>query len=281
MAGTPHRQRILGDSDESSPDNWRWGGPGTPEPHVLLMLYARDEIALSELLLASNSHASRALDSPRSRSSRRTGCLRTRSILVFATASARRASKDFTATPSPANTIAAGEFVLGYLNAYGQYTQRPLVDQSRDPNGLLPQRPGGLHSGRSRDERQLPGLSSTQSGRDELLAVLRRADATSATARRTPRRADAAGREDGGTLAGRCAAREVAGEGRSGVQQRERFPVSLGRRCAGPEVSDRRAHPPDQPARLARAGSRAPTDRSRSGNVTASSDADAPTAHRS
>ena len=50
MAATPHRQRILGDSDESSPDNWRWGGPGTPEPHVLLMLYARNEIALSELL---------------------------------------------------------------------------------------------------------------------------------------------------------------------------------------------------------------------------------------
>ena len=33
--------------------------------------------------------------------------------------------------------------------------------------------------------------------------------------------------KDGGTMAGRCAAREVAGEGRSGVQQRERFPVSL------------------------------------------------------
>ena len=49
MAGTEHRQRILGDSGESSPSEWRWGGPGNPEPHVLLMLYAGDEGTLSAL----------------------------------------------------------------------------------------------------------------------------------------------------------------------------------------------------------------------------------------
>ena len=37
----------------------------------------------------------------------------------------------------PENTIAAGEFILGYRNAYGQYTQRPLVRPDQDPRGLL------------------------------------------------------------------------------------------------------------------------------------------------
>jgi Dyp-type peroxidase family len=42
---------------------------------------------------------------------------------------------------SPGNTIAAGEFVLGYPNAYGQYTDRPLLSPEQDPGGLLPQAP--------------------------------------------------------------------------------------------------------------------------------------------
>jgi Dyp-type peroxidase family len=42
---------------------------------------------------------------------------------------------------TPGNTIAAGEFVLGYPNAYGQYTQRPLVSRDQDPGELLPQAP--------------------------------------------------------------------------------------------------------------------------------------------
>ena len=87
-------------------------------------------------------------------------------------------------------------------------------------------RAGGLHSGRSRDERQLPGLSSTQSGRNELLAGTCDEQTRQRDGDVERSGADTAGRKDGGTMAGRCAAREVAGEGRSGVQQRERFPVS-------------------------------------------------------
>ena len=33
------------------------------------------------------------------------------------------------------------EFLLGYVNAYGQYTQRPLLNPDEDPRGLLPAAP--------------------------------------------------------------------------------------------------------------------------------------------
>ena len=42
-------------------------------------------------------------------------------------------------TDVPANTIKAGEFVLGYENEYGRYTDRPTVPASADPRNLLPQ----------------------------------------------------------------------------------------------------------------------------------------------
>jgi Dyp-type peroxidase family len=39
---------------------------------------------------------------------------------------------------TPPNTIRAGEFILGYANEYGQYTDRPLLDRRMDPTGILP-----------------------------------------------------------------------------------------------------------------------------------------------
>jgi hypothetical protein len=44
---TEHRARILGDTDDSAPTAWRWGGPNTPEIHVLLMVFAQTEEALA------------------------------------------------------------------------------------------------------------------------------------------------------------------------------------------------------------------------------------------
>ena len=46
---TEHRQRVLGDVDESAPEHWEFGGPGTPEPHLLLLVYAADAAALAGL----------------------------------------------------------------------------------------------------------------------------------------------------------------------------------------------------------------------------------------
>src|SRR4029077_5377165 len=39
------------------------------------------------------------------------------------------------------NLVALGEFVLGYPNEYGQYTDRPLLDAAADPPDGLPPAP--------------------------------------------------------------------------------------------------------------------------------------------
>jgi len=138
MAGTEHRRRILGDVDESAPDSWRWGGPRNAEPHMLLMLYGRDEGALSALLSEHLSRFTRAglqliekLD---------TNWLpHEKEHFGFRDGVSQTGIEGLHTTTAPANTVAPGEFVLGYLNAYGQYTHRPLVNPERDPGGLLPQ----------------------------------------------------------------------------------------------------------------------------------------------
>ena len=46
---SPHRSRILGDTDESAPAAWQWGGPDKPID-ILLMLYAPDQPAVEAQL---------------------------------------------------------------------------------------------------------------------------------------------------------------------------------------------------------------------------------------
>ncbi|WP_454792782.1 Dyp-type peroxidase [Mycolicibacterium lutetiense] len=132
MSGTDHRRRILGDHGQSCPSGWRWDGE---DVHALLLLYGHDSAAVAELenshdLPGSGLHIVRRLDS-----------------LTLPGRKEHFGFRDGISQPlidgydegGPAgNTVAAGEFVLGYPNAYGQYTDRPLVDPSADTQGLLP-----------------------------------------------------------------------------------------------------------------------------------------------
>lgn len=130
MAGTEHRRRILGDHGDSSPSKWRWGSG----IDALLMLYGRDAGVV------------RALES---RLDLRGGGLRVVDRLDSLTLPGRKEHfgfRDGISQPliegydvggPPGNTVAAGEFVLGYPNAYGQYTDRPLADPAADPHSLL------------------------------------------------------------------------------------------------------------------------------------------------
>jgi deferrochelatase/peroxidase EfeB len=45
---TPHRRRMFGDEGPSAPETWLWGGPSTPPPHLLLLLFARDADTLNQ-----------------------------------------------------------------------------------------------------------------------------------------------------------------------------------------------------------------------------------------
>jgi deferrochelatase/peroxidase EfeB len=154
MAGNANRERRLGDVGANAPHHWRWGGDGTL-PHVLLMLYAtpgrlsgwRRELeaqygpgfeCLACLPCADRNGAEPfgfadglsqpQLDWERQRPAR------------------DRESSSYT------NLACLGEFVLGYPNEYGNYTDRPLLDPGRSGAALLPraeEAPGMADLGRN------------------------------------------------------------------------------------------------------------------------------------
>lgn len=129
----PHRARhILGDRDDSAPENWRWGGPGT---HIVLMLFARDDATLAL------QHAELRAEF--------SGITETHVLETFSFEGAKEhfGFNDGIAQPimeglsrkgPPENTIPAGEFVLGYPNGYGKLPPSPRVPEARDPEETLP-----------------------------------------------------------------------------------------------------------------------------------------------
>src|SRR5439155_13140570 len=44
---TPHRSRILGDTEESAPEHWIWGDPTRRPVDIVLMLFTKDDQKLS------------------------------------------------------------------------------------------------------------------------------------------------------------------------------------------------------------------------------------------
>jgi Dyp-type peroxidase family len=133
---TAHRRRMFGDVEQSAPERWTWGGPNTPTPHVLLLVFARDVERLGQ------------------RYAELSGGLRGVSEITRLQADIDLDGKehfgfaDGISQPTidglscrkdiPPNTIRAGEFILGYENEYGLYTDRPLLDPAADPRHVLP-----------------------------------------------------------------------------------------------------------------------------------------------
>jgi Dyp-type peroxidase family len=134
MAGSDHRQRILGDHDDSGPVGWRWGGPGNGVD-VLLMLYGKDDAAVRAL------EASHDLAAAGLRLVERLDSLTLpgrKEHFGFRDGISQPSVEGYDNNGSPGNTVAAGEFLLGHKNAYGQFTDRPLLTPSADPRNLLP-----------------------------------------------------------------------------------------------------------------------------------------------
>ncbi|HZQ99617.1 MAG TPA: Dyp-type peroxidase [Chloroflexota bacterium] len=138
-----NRQRILGDTEESAPERWSWGGPGTPAVHAVLMLFAVDDAALSALcaveeaaLAAAGVSVVRRLDTTNLDGVEHFG---------FRDGISQPIVEGLSKTGSapPGTVVRAGEFVLGYPNEYGLLTDRPLLEPAADPGGLLPRDAGG------------------------------------------------------------------------------------------------------------------------------------------
>ena len=138
---TPHRSRILGDVEESSPAQWMWGGPNTRPIDMVLMLFAVDEQELSNIYHAyAKTFAANGLLEVLKLD---TVDLGGKEQFGFHDGISQPVMEGLPWTDTPMNTVKAGEFLLGYPNEYGLYTDRPMLKPAMDPNGLLPPDSGG------------------------------------------------------------------------------------------------------------------------------------------
>jgi deferrochelatase/peroxidase EfeB len=139
MAGDESRSRRLGDVGVSAPQWWQWGGAGKV-PHLVVMLYGQaghldgwtqtiqgseweTAFQVLECLLTSN--------------------LQNVEPFGFADGiSQPTLDWDRQRTPNGdqleySNLITLGEFLLGYPNEYGKYTDRPLLDPGQPSSSVL------------------------------------------------------------------------------------------------------------------------------------------------
>lgn len=125
---TPHRRRMLGDVGPDAPERWDWGGPDTPVDAVLL-LYAQDEPALAALVaeqtqaLPAGVRIVRALE---------TSDLQGHEPFGFRDGVSQPIIEGLSKTGPPAQTVRFGEFVLGYPNEHGHYTEDLLLRRAPD-----------------------------------------------------------------------------------------------------------------------------------------------------
>ncbi len=136
MWNNERRRRILGDVGHNDPDGWCWGGAKNSEIDVLLLLFAGDDGAQERLFAEERTQFEQAGLKLVERLS--SSDLGGREHFGFRDGISQPLLKSMTDSHDEAQVVADGEFVLGYANAYNQYTSRPLVDPIHDPEGILP-----------------------------------------------------------------------------------------------------------------------------------------------
>jgi Dyp-type peroxidase family len=167
-----HRSRLLGDEGAAAPAHWTWGGPGGPETHALLLVFAPDDDALAKRL----AHLRSGLADG---GLHELACLDTTDIgrgehFGFRDGLSQPAIAGVGAAGPSMHTVAPGEFLLGYLNEHGQYSRSPLVPAAADPGGLLPRRPRGSDAASAPVTAELSGAHDF--GRNGSYLVLRTLD---------------------------------------------------------------------------------------------------------
>ena len=140
MSSDPSRARRLGDVAASDPSHWTWGATGHV-PHVLLMLYATPETleGFQQCIQAQFGVGFEELV-----------CLKTSATgskehFGFEDGISQPELDWYRERPvcdqvqyAYTNLSCLGEFLLGYPNEYGGYTDRPLLDPQRNGAAILP-----------------------------------------------------------------------------------------------------------------------------------------------
>ncbi len=138
---TPFRQRLLGDTGGSAPEQWTWGGPNTEPVHAALLLYARDAGTLAALQGIETNRAAAA--GVRVVTTLDTVDLAGREHFGFHDGVSQPLVAGLPRSAGQANAVALGEFVLGYENAYKLYGQRPVLPSSDAGGAGLPRDAAG------------------------------------------------------------------------------------------------------------------------------------------
>jgi deferrochelatase/peroxidase EfeB len=139
MADEGSRSRRLGDIGSSAPSNWRWGSSGRV-PHVLVMLYSTPGGLHAWTEAVQGPHWNTAFEIIEFLSTCDMGGVEPFGFKDGVSQPAldwhrkRQGGRD---EMDYGNLAALGEFLLGYLNEYGRYTDRPLIDSIDDPQGHL------------------------------------------------------------------------------------------------------------------------------------------------
>ncbi|GEO08854.1 Dyp-type peroxidase [Segetibacter aerophilus] len=137
---TEHKQLMFGDYGKSDPKNWAWGGPHCPEVHVMLMLYTDTNERLEtfkkvviERINAAGITILEKIDTCRPDNEKEHFGFKDGISQPFLAELSEKGPAD--------DPIAIGEFILGYKNEYGQYTDSPSILPSEDPANLFPVEP--------------------------------------------------------------------------------------------------------------------------------------------
>ena len=133
---SPYRSRLLGDVGEDAPTGWRWGGPATDRVDLLVLLYAEDLTLLASQLRRLLEEAERGGLRPVEQLA--TDPLVDTEHFGFRDGISQPTIEGLPRAQHDFDVVRAGEFILGYLNEYGQRTERPLVPRHDDRAGLLP-----------------------------------------------------------------------------------------------------------------------------------------------
>lgn len=140
MSADTNRSMRLGDVQENAPERW-WWGTADDVPHVMIMLYATPETLESyeramEIQLSDGFEKPQRLCTSELSSKEPFGFEDgiSQPTLDWKRERPVRDAVQFAYT----NLSCLGEFLLGYPNEYGMYTDRPLVDPLRENENLLP-----------------------------------------------------------------------------------------------------------------------------------------------
>lgn len=124
---TDFRNRILGDYDTNSPEQWKWGSRTDNNTHGMLLIYAKDESTLNEAFAKESERYVGAITP----SSTPVKCVKhptAKEHFGFTDGISQPVLKGLGRNTGDGNFINPGEIILGHLNAYDKYPLSPQID---------------------------------------------------------------------------------------------------------------------------------------------------------